>query len=270
MRAAPSCLPFLLASACGAVRGEPQVKVSPYYAVYQFGGDVSMQSAGPGGPEDNAPQSLRTFGLDAYEGDLGVRVDIGENFGGFRVDYFRLDQSTTRSGTLEDDWGALLAGDQVRMAAEMDEVRLGYVHPLLRERSNVRGHPLDLLFGLGAVLAHRELSLRAATTDGQRRQDIDIADHGVVYPAVRARAALQSFAIDAEYAFSPDLAFGGEFEGFQQDVEVRLSYTVPMHDVTFLAAWRYSDLGAAGDEGGYAYDADLTLSGFQFGVQVSF
>ncbi|MBX3462183.1 MAG: hypothetical protein KF830_03355 [Planctomycetes bacterium] len=256
-----------LCSCTSLTMAEPQIHVSPYLAVYQLRGKTGMQSRPtPSDPlEDNAPQSLRTFGLDHYKEDVGVRVEIGDGFGGVRFDYYRLDMGTTKSGVLGDDYGALQAGDDVRMKADMDELRASYLEPLFDLETEYRNQPLKFRFAAGAVLAYRDLNLRASTVDGARSQRTQI-EGNVVYPAIRARLTWRDVALDIDYAVSPDLALGGDFEGLQQDFEARLSYRLPLRDITLFGGYRYSELVAEGTQGEFRYDADLRLDGFQFGV----
>ena len=264
--------PFLCLCACTLTTAEPQIHVAPYLAVYRLRGDTSMQSqptpSGPG--QDNAPQTMRTFGQDHHREDVGVRVDIGDGFGGFRVDYYRLDMGTAETGVLTADWGALRAGDVVQMSAAMDEVRLGYLEPFVDVKSEYRDHPLRVRFAAGGVFAYRGLDLRARTEDGSRTQGVSI--HGdVLYPALRAQVAYRDVSLDVEYAIAPDaLVLGGDFDGVQQDFEARIGYSLPMRDITFYGGYRYSEVPAEGTEGGLRYDADLVIDGFQFGVRVTF
>ncbi len=270
MRAALALSACVLSAACSSTTlAEPQILVSPYLAVHQLRGKTSMQSAPGGVVQDNAPQSMHTFGQDRHDDDYGVRVDIGDGFGGLRMDYLKLDMSTSKHGTLDADWGALQSGDFVRMTPEMDEFRIGYLEPLLSTSTEWRDKPMKLQVAAGAVYAYRTMDLRARTEDGARTQNVAIDGHNL-YPAVRFKATWREFALDVDYAISPDLDLGGEMEGTLQDFEIRASYAVPLRDVTFFAGWRYSDLEAAGTEGGLRYDADLVLDGFQFGVTVTF
>ncbi len=253
------------------VLAEPRVLVSPYLAVYQLRGDIAMQSQpSPGSPlQDNAAQTLLTFGQDHHHEDIGVRADIGDGFGGIRIDYYKLDMNTSRTGVIDADWGRLLAGDEVRMRADMDELRLGYLEPLGTVRTTYRDRPLALRFAVGGVLAHRDLSLQARTVDGARTQNVEI-DGDVLYAAARLQATWRDFAFDADYAASPEIVLSGDFEDLLQDLELRASYTMPLHDVTFFAGYRLSALTAKGDANGFGYDADLTIDGFQFGLSVTF
>lgn len=244
--------------------------VSPYLALYQLRGEVSLESPVPGGPpQDNPPQDLRIFGQDHHREDIGIRTDIGDGFGGFRVDYYKLDQGSADPGVLEANWGALLQGDVVVMDVVMDELRVGYLEPLITAKTTWREHPLSLKFAMGGVLAWRDMRLRAKTDDGQRHQNVEI-EGDVFYPAARLRVSWRDIGFDVEYAVSPDLVIRGDFEGLQQDLELRATYSIPTRDVTFFAGYRYSEFPAEGEQGGLAFDSELALDGFQFGVTVTF
>lgn len=261
----------LLAACSSTTFAHPRVLVSPYLATYQLRGDTSVQSQPtPGGPlQDNAAQSMRTFGQDHHEDDFGVRADIGDGFAGARFDYYQLDMTTAKTGVLGADWGNLRAGDLVSMDADMDELRIGYLESLGTLRTTFRDEPLTLRFAGGGVFAYRDLHLRARTDDGTRRQTVAI-EGDVLYVAARLRASWRDAAFDVEYAISPGLVIDGDFEDVMQDVELRASYTLPQHDVTFFGAWRWSTLKASGSADGFGYDADLVIDGFQFGVSLSF
>jgi hypothetical protein len=202
-------------------------------------------------------------------GDIGVRADIGDGFGGLRFDYYRLDQGTTQSGVIDADWGRLQNADTVQMRAAMDEFRIGYLEPFLHVRTTYRDRPLQMRVAAGGVFSHRDLALRASNADRSRTQDVDI-DGDMLYAAARFRATWRDFAFDLDYAISPDVVLGGDFDGVLQDAEVRASYTMPLNDITFFAGYRYSQLDASGTTNGFGYDADLTLDGYQFGVAVTF
>lgn len=261
----------LLSAACDSfpVTVEPRIQVSPYLAVYQLRGEIAMQNDPGTGPVDNRPQSLRNFGFDNYEEDIGVRADIGDGFAGLRIDYYHLDQNTTRTGVLDDEFGNLLAGDMARMSARMDEWRVTWVQEVFTHRGTFREHDLDLVFGAGVTYAQRELDMHMRSADGLRQQNVEMSG-GVFYPAARCRLSWRGVHLDADYAISPHLDIGGDFDGVLQDIEARLSYQVPFQDVTLFAGWRYSVLEGEGTTGGLGFDADLRLDGVQFGLQVTF
>lgn len=270
MRTLALAVAVCVVAGCTTTMAEPRLLVSPYVAVYRLRGDIAMQSEPtPGAVQDNAAVDLREFGQQHYREDFGVRADFGDGFGGLRVDYYKLDQNTNDRGALANDFGALPATDVVRMNVEMDELRIGYLEPLWRWKTDWRERPFQLQFAAGAVFAHREMDLRAASLVSAREQKTEI-EGDVVCPAARLRLGWRDFAIDADYAISPGFSLGGDFEGTLQDIEVRASYTVAMRDVTFFGGWRYSTLPAEGRAGNLAYDADLVLDGFQLGVTVTF
>ncbi len=259
----------LLAGCTSTVLAEPQLLVSPYLAVYQLRGAMSMQSTPVDPIQDNPKQSLRTFGQDHHREDIGVRADLGDGFAGIRFDYYRLHMGTSQKGVLDGDWGRLQNGDLVRMNANMDDFRLSYLEPIVSTSGRFRDKPFDLKFAAGAQVSHRLMTLQARTDDGSRTQNAQI-DGDAVYGAVRARLAWREVALDLDYAVSPGLVLGGDFEGLQQDFEAMLKYSLPMRDVTFFGGFRYSEFPAKGDANGFAYDADLKLDGYQFGFAVVF
>jgi hypothetical protein len=269
MRALAS-LWFVLGTGCSAtVLYEPKLQISPYLAVYQLRGDAAVQTRSGGGVANNSPQSMRTFGQDRFREDFGIRADLGDGFGGARLDYYRLDMDTTKSGELTADWGNLQAGDAVRMRATMDEFRLGYVEPLWTGKFLLRERPLEVRLGAGGHLARRDLTLRGRSVDGSRAQNLHL-DGDLIYAAARARVSWQRVQFDIDYGVSPDLALRGDFGRLQQDLELRIGYTVPLREITVFAGYRFCDLDASGREGAVGYRADLQLEGFQFGVAMTF
>lgn len=261
----------LLGGCSSTTFAEPRIQVAPYLAVYELRGGTRMQSRPvPSGPvQSNPEQSMGQFGQERHDSDVGVRVDIGDGFGGLRFDYYKMDMFTSRNGTLTADWGALLATDFVHMTVEMDELRIGYLEPVWAATTQWRDQPLQLKVAAGGVFAHRSMAMRATTDDQMRRQNAH-PEGDNLYPAARFRAEWRDFAFDADYAISPNLAIGGDFTDTLQDLELRLSYTIPLRDITVFGAYRYSTLPASGREGDFAWENDFTLEGFQFGLQVLF
>lgn len=250
---------------------EPQILVTPYMAVYQLRGDTKMESQ-PGGTGPivaNDSQDLGRFGVGGHEEDVGVRVDIGDGFGGIRLDYYQLDMATSKFDVLGDDWGALPATSRVQMEQSMDEYRLGFVEPIYAHKSEFRERPLEVRVAAGAVVAQRTLHLRATTDDYLTRQNVKATGQNV-YPALRAQAKWREFRFDFEYAICPDLQLGGDFDGVLQDLEMRLTYEVPLRDLRLFAGYRYSTLPIQGTQGPFDYDADLVLDGLQIGLQLTF
>lgn len=266
-------LPFvaLLGACTSIVFAEPRILVSPYLAIYQLRGEVGVQSAPTAGApnQDNAPQTMRTLGQDHHREDVGVRVDVGDGFGGVRFDYYKLDMGTARVGELGADWGNLLATDPVQLKAKMDELRISYLEPLGTLRTTWRERPLTLRAAIGGMFQYRNMRLDAKTEAGDRTQKVQI-EGDIVGFSGRLRAAWQDFAFDADYSVSPEFELSGDLEGLMQDLELRASWNMALHDVTFFGGYRLSTFAAKGFAGTFAYDADLIIDGFQFGVTVTF
>lgn len=267
---APAAIALLLSSACTATFDEPKLFVSPYYALYSLRGDATVQTdPGGGAPlQSNPREPLTLFGLGSHENDVGLRAEVGDGFGGVRADYYRMTMNTFRRGQLPADWGALQQDDFVLMAAVMDELRLSWVEQVWSGKTTWREEDLTLHAGLGGQLTYRDLSLRGRTDDNARTQNVPMSGETVAAVA-RVRTEWQHIALDCDYAISPHLSLGGDFGGLQQDFELRAGYRVPLRDLTFFAAYRWSNFGGDGVTDGLGYDADLTLDGFQFGLTVS-
>lgn len=274
MRTLAVLLAATLLSGCSStVMMEPGIYVSPYLALYQLRGNTKMQSEGtiPSEIVNNPRQPLRSFGQDRYREDVGLRADIGDGFGGIRAEYYRLDMDTSRQGELQHDWGRLLAGDMVSIYAEMDEVRLGYLEPLLDYQTEYRDEELRLQFAAGGVFATRQMSLEGRqAVPGSRVQELDL-DGDVIYAAVRGRATWQQLQLDVDIAVAPEgFVIGGDIEDFSQDIEARLSYRLPQRDISFFAGVRYSEFSASGIANGFRFDNDMKIDGFQLGLTVTF
>lgn len=262
----------VFSSCTSTVLSEPIVHASPYLAIYKLRGATSVQSNTnqPGAPQDNAAVSMNTFGHDRSREDVGLRVDVGDGFGGLRADYYKLDMDTSRSGVLANDWGQLRAGESVNLFAEMDELRLGYVEPLLDARADWRGEELRLRLGAGGVLAVRDMDLRAKEASNTRRQSVTFRGD-VAFFALRAHAAWQDVELDLDYAIAPEaFALGGDVEGVSQDLEARVSYRLPQGDMRFFAGYRLSEFAAAADADGLLAQSDLEINGLQLGFLVTF
>ena len=144
------CAVAILPACASSTLDDPRIRVSPYLAVYQLRGKMSMQSPGqnPGDPPVDQPkQDMRSFGQDHHREDVGARLDVGDGFGGLRVDYYRLDMGSARPGRLYAPWGNLAFGDDVILRATMDDVRIGWSEPLWDHDFEYRDHPLRVQLG---------------------------------------------------------------------------------------------------------------------------
>ena len=268
---------LILCGCASTALADPVIHVSPYLAIYELRGKSGMQSVTGGGPggtspilQNNATQAMRRFGQDRSRDDVGIRADIGDGFGGIRAEYYRLDMNTTRSGTLEEDWGQLRAGDEVNIYAEMDELRVGFIEPLSEVLTEYRDDELRLKFGAGGLFATRQMSLHGKESSNTRTQNLEI-NGDLIYLALRAQATWRDFSFDVDYAIAPELlALSGDFEDLTHDFEARISYQMPQRDMTIFAGVRYSEFAASGTTDGYGYKSDLTIDGFQLGVSATF
>ena len=260
---------LLLLGGCTAIPGlnKPKVSLVPQYSVLKVSGDTSMQSPAPSGPTNNPEQSLDNFGMGSFDGDIGGMVRLGDGFSGIEFGYLRLDNTDTRSGTLTSNWGNLLAGDTVNSKLEGDEFRLRYLGQVIdyeNESTFLAG------LGFGGMLAHRNFTFRTTAQNVARSQDVTMRDSGVFYIAGRARLGYYGFALTGDYAISPGLNFGGDFDDTLQDAELTLSYTFTDQNVTLAAGYRWEDLPAQGNEGGLDWQMDLRIEGFVLGIEVTF
>src|SRR5260221_8494032 len=104
----------------------------------------------------------------------------------------------------------------------MDALRLGSAYDLYDQKFGaVKGRELQLRCAPIVVFAHRDLRLRGFDDSGVPSDSHEANDAGVVYGGARLRATYRDFSVDAEYAISPGLDFGGDFHGTQQDFELR-------------------------------------------------
>ncbi len=246
---------------------EPKVSLVPQYSVLKVEGDTAMQSNSPGGPTNNPEQSLDNFGMGSFDEDIGGMVRVGDGFSGLDLGYLRLDNSDTRTGQLTANWGNLLAGDTVNSRLEGDELRLRYMGQVI-DYENESSFLADL--GFGGVLAHRQLTFRTTAQNAARTQNVSMSDNGVFYIATRARIGYYGFALTGDYAISPKMNFGGDFDGTLQDAELTLSYTFTDQNVTLAAGYRWEDLPAEGNEGGLDWKMDLRIQGYVLGIEVTF
>lgn len=264
----------LLSGCTSTVLAEPAIHVSPYLAVYQLRGKTKMQSfvdpMNPSTVKDNPYQQMRNFGQDHFRDDVGVRVDIGDGFGGIRADYYQLDMDTSKSGELTSDWGDLLAADKVSLYANMDELRIGYVEPIADFRREYRDEELRFQFGAGATFTYRQMKLKAHDETFVRAQYFELAGD-TIGAAARARVSWMAFSLDIDYVVAPEvLVLSGDIEGLSQDIETRLSYQLPQRDISFFAGLRYSEFSGSGEASSFEYDSDMIIDGMQFGISVTF
>lgn len=262
----------LFLGSCSSVPGfgEPRVTLLPVVALLDVEGKTSMQS--PAGPTvvNNGSVDLRDLGVGDRSSETGGALRMGDGFSGLDVLFLNIDNSSSRSGTLAENWGNLLSGDQVNTQVEGNEFRLRYIAQMFGRSFETEDEEVVVQLGAGGVLAHRELKFQATTTNGVRAQSATPKDDGVLYLAGRGSVAYRSFGLVADLAISPSLNIGGDFDGTMWDLELMGTYTLEDQDLTAFVGWRRSEMSADGTDGGFRYDLDLTFDGYFMGLELSF
>ncbi len=262
-----------LASLCAGCSGlpgldAPQVELIPKLAILRVKGDAAMQSTTTGGAvRSNARIGLSELGVDDRDEDVGGTIAMGDGFSGFEIDYQRLDQKSSRTGTLGAAFGAIEAGDVVQTKVFMDEFRLRYTAGI------VDWEPVDgarLRAGPAVALTHREIEFQTIEQTLARAQTLEIKDDGVAYIGARARLDVGPLGFQIDWGVSPDWTFGGDFRGTMHDLEATVAYRFADHDVTAFGGYRRSELEAEGYRDDRRFDADLLIDGYVFGLRLSF
>lgn len=263
-----SLAPCALA-ACTAVPGfdDPQVTASAHLAMFRLRGNSALQSGSGGAIVSNPPIDVRAFGIDHREDDVGGMLAVGDGFSGLELHHLRFRTESVNSAPMPASWGRIDAGDAVRADADLSEWRLRYVAGFVDQEI---GERLSLRIGAGGLLAHRNMDFAASEIGGARRHEIRIRDDGVVYATTRGEIAWGPAALRADYAYSDDWTFGGDWNGHLDDLEITASYAFEDQDATVFAGYRRALLSARGHESALTYDADLVLDGFFVGGRLRF
>jgi hypothetical protein len=265
----PAVTALLCLGGCSTIPGleEPRITLIPQVALLEIEGDTMMQS-NSGGPIANNPEmELRQFGLGDRDSEFGGTVRMGDGFSGIDVSVLTFDHKTSRDGSLSQDWGDLLQGDVVKTEFDGLELRARYIAQLFEYETE---NNVVFRLGAGLALAHREFTLRAREASGVRRQQIDMKDNGVPYIAARGQVRYMGFGLEMDYAISPDITFGGDFDGVLQDLELMGTYTFEDQDLTVYAGYRRSYLEANGNEGPLVYEVDFIIDGYVLGIEFTF
>lgn len=264
----------LFASACTSVPGltDPEVTLSPRYYLYKPKGSARTQSSDNGRIAENAKQDLETLGMSRRDDDYGGVIAIGNGFEGIEIDYQKVDLDDTTTGVLSSDYGSLSTGMEVSSEFIMDEMRLSYVAGFMdREIDLDDDNWVRVRLGAGGTLVHREGRFKVfEANSGPGSQSFKFSDGGVAYLSLRARADWREFSAQLEWDYSPDLAFGGDFDGNVSDLEFLLRYAFEAQDIDLLAGYRWSELQMTGKASGLRYDAEFDLAGFVLGLEFRF
>ena len=95
-----------LTTACSVQSGfeDSALEVEPRLYLYTLTGNTAMQSVQGGIVVDNPSMEVSTFGLDERSSALGILVGVGDGFAGGEFLFERVEMTTTKTGTLTQDW----------------------------------------------------------------------------------------------------------------------------------------------------------------------
>ncbi len=258
-------LPIL--ASCSLIPGlpNPTSTFEPRMELPKLKGKTSRHSAS--GP--NAPIDVPSFGLGSTDEEFGGVFSYGNGFSSIDFGYMKFDMSTTQHRALPNDWGTLLKDDSVAGSLGMEEFRLRYITEIWSQSFHDQ-EPLTLRLGVGGVLAHREMTFEAIESTGARRDKVRAKDNGLPYLAMRAAVDYQGFSLCANYALNPDLNFGAEFDGVQQDLELIGRYVLEDQDMILFFGYRRQNLSSSGHSGDFDFATDFVIDGFLLGFQIPF
>jgi len=246
--------------ACSWLPGfdDPQLALHPYYTQFEVEGRTSM-----GSPLID----LNDLGLGDHESDFGSGVTYGDGFSGLRFDVLLMDQKPKQTETLPANYGTLMGGDSVRSEFKMQAFRLSYT-ALVYEYE----HEEDewwVKVGVGPMLSYQEIKFRVDSTTSTSFERFKLQG-GIPFPAATLAAGRGPLSVTAIYAYNDDVAFGADFEGTFQDIEIRANYYFEDQDITVFAGWRRLDLPGSKAEDGFRVDADFKISGAFLGLELVF
>ena len=263
-------LTFASLAGCSSAPGleDPTLALKPMVFFYENIGKTRMQSPSGGGVQDNAAMDLDLFGMSERDTNVGGYLTYGDGFSGLEFFYQNVELGSTRRGTLTAAWGAIPLGTEVHSRFDMDEFKLSYRGQIFEYETEKE---IRFRLALGASIVQRSGGFDAFETDaGTAFQNTNFEDDGAVYGAGRARIEYAGAALDADYALSPNLNFGGDFDGTMWDLEITGSYTLEGQDMTFLAGYRWSELPISGVQEGLLFEHDFRLQGYFLGLQFAF
>ena len=271
MKCPALCLLSFCLAACSALPGlqDPRVFLVPQVALMRFDGDASLRSPPTSGstPIANPKQTLDTIGLGGRDENVGGLLRFGDEFSGVDLGYLRVDNNTTDTGVLQQDFGTLMPGDTVDGKVDGDEFRLRYIAGLVDFET---AEQVRVQFGLGGQIAHRNLKWRVQEASLLRAEQFTTKDEGVVYGSFRGDVSYMGFGVRGDYSISPDIQFGGDFSGIMHDVEIAVTYTFADNDVVAVAGYRRTWLPARGVSNGLPYELDATMDGYVLGLEIGF
>ena len=254
---------------------DPELRIGPRMYLYRHEGEARMQSVGQTAPENNPAMDVSRFGQLRRDEDYGGVLSLGDGFSGVEAQVQLVEIDDSKTGTLTTNFGAVPAGTEVNSNLEYDEYRLGYLAELYGyELEADEDDSILLQVGAGGELVHRNGDFEIFDplgVPGQRaEQRIRFRSDVTPYLRARGRATWREFSVQADWAFNPDVHFGGEFDGVMNDVEVVVRYLIETQDISLLAGYRWSQLPMSGVEGDLRFDADFWVEGYVLGIDVLF
>jgi hypothetical protein len=256
----PTLILIGLLPACSWLPGfdDPQFAAHPYYTQLEVEG-----RAGMGGPLI----PLSDFGLRDHDSDYGGAVTYGDGFSGLKFDALLMDQSPKKTEILPANYGTLMGNDSVRSEFKMQAYHLSY-NALVYDYVN-EDEEWWVKAGIGAMISYQEIKFRvksATTLDSERFT----LRGGIPFPMATLAAGRGPLSVTATYGYNDDAAFGSDFSGSFQDVEVRAAYYFEDQDITLFAGWRRLDLPGSKTDDGFRVDADFKISGVFLGLELTF
>ncbi len=273
MRAIPILTVLLLLPACTGLPGldMPVIRISPRLHEDVQYGTTRMQSVQGGGVVDNAPQDMRQLGQNGHDEDWAIVASAGDGFSGAELEYRHIAIADTSTGVLGADFGAVPAGTTVSSKLAGDGWRLAYFGKFLGSTVAVGNQEIEFALAGAFALTHREMSFGVAE-DGNTgvEQRIHFSDSVTPYFGLRGRVAWRDLSLDVDALVNPDISFGSDFRGTQEDIALTMRYRLEAQDVALLAGFRWLDLDTSGEEGGLRYDTGFRVEGFVLGVEIEF
>jgi hypothetical protein len=237
---------------------DPRFTVHPYYTQYEVEGRV-------GSPSPLIP--LTDLGLGDDESDYGGGMAYGDGFSGLRFDAIVMDQEPKKTRTLPANFGTVMGGDSVRSEFKMQAYRLSYT-ALVYDYKNQEDE-WWVKAGIGPMVTYQQIRFRVDSTTSSNSQRIKL-EGGIPFPAATLAAGRGPLSVTATYAYIENVAFGSDFDGSFQDIDVRVNYYFEDPDVTLFAGWRRMDLPGSKFENGVDTEADFRIKGLFLGLELTF
>lgn len=242
--------PLLVLLACFAAcaGSKYHVDVGPFFAKSR--GEVAMQNASGTLDLGQNKNDLDAFGLGDTQSSPYVRAQWDLKRHRVRAHGFSFGQDS--NGTLDRDFGGLVAGSQVVTTMDFLAIDVNYAYELLRGK-NYR-------FAGGVQLGYYALDLQARSAVGREELDTTVL---VPMPFLELEGLFGPFTLGGNIsAMKADL---GDADGRYLDAEAYARWSVAPN-LDFFGGYRFVRLDGSGIASGRAFDADMDVHGYFFGV----